>query len=117
MKQLRTVQTSPDHLLILSMEKRNTKLNESSHTDNLDDQSSCNTSSNGKDTPKATTHGNRLTKSMPLNLSGIINPQEPISHPQPTFSQQSERCISQHHPNHTPSKQLPHQKPHTPQTL
>src|SRR6266404_509067 len=100
MKQLHTVQTSPDHLLTLSTEKRNTKLNESSHTDNSDDQKDCNISSSGKDTPKATTRGNQLTRFMPLNLSSIINPQEPISHPQPTFSQQLERCISQHHPNH-----------------
>src|SRR6266403_813186 len=100
MKQLRTVQTSPNHLLTSSMEKRNTKLNESSHTDNSDDQNGCNTSLNGKDTPKVTTHGNQLIKFMPLNLSSIINPQEPISHPQPIFSQQPERCISQHHPNH-----------------
>src|SRR6266403_1871062 len=97
MKQLRTVQTSPDHLLTSSTEKRNMKLNELSHTDNSDDQNGCNTSSNGKDTPKATTHGNQLTRFIPLNLSSIINPQEPISHPQPTFSQQLERCISQHH--------------------
>src|SRR6266404_7767316 len=100
MKQLRTVQTSPDHLLTLSTEKRNTKLNESSHTDNSDDQNGCNISSSGKDTPKATTHGNQLTRFTPLNLSSIINPQEPISHPQLTFSQQLERCISQHHLNH-----------------
>src|SRR6266404_286890 len=99
MKQLCTAQTSPDHLLTSLTEKRNTKSNESSHTNNSDDQNDCNTSSNGKDTPKATTHGNRPTKFMPLNLSSIINPQEPISHPQPTFSQQLERCISQHHPN------------------
>ncbi len=97
MKQLRTVQTSPDHPLTSSMEKRNTKLNESSHTDNSDDQNGCNISSNGKDTPKVTTHGNQLTKFMPLNLSSIINPQGPISHPQPILSQQSEKCISQHH--------------------
>src|SRR6266404_3194205 len=100
MKQLRTAQTSPDHLLTLSTEKRNTKLSESSHTDNLDDQNGCNISLNGKDTPKATTHGNQLIKFMPLNLSSIINPQEPISHPQPTFSQQSEKYISQHHPSY-----------------
>src|SRR6266403_494941 len=74
MKQLRTAQTSPDHLLTLSTEKRNTKLSESSHTDNLDDQNGCNISLNGKDTPKATTHGNQLIKFMPLNLSSIINP-------------------------------------------
>src|SRR6266436_1263174 len=100
MKQLRTVQTSPNHLLTSSMEKRNTKLNESSHTDSSDDQNGCNISSNGKDTLKATTHGNQLTRSMPLNLSSIINPQEPISHPQSTFSQQLKRCISQHYLNH-----------------
>src|SRR6266403_2412594 len=99
-KQLRTVQTSPDHLLTLSTEKRNTKLNGSSHTDNLDDRNGYNTSLNGEDTPKATTHGNQLIKFTPLNLSSIINPHEPISHPQHTFSQQSEKCISQHHPSH-----------------
>src|SRR6266478_6447145 len=100
MKQLRMAQTSPDHLLTLSTGKKNTKSNESSHTDSSDDRNGYNTSSNGKDTPKATTHGNQLIKFMPLNLSSIINPQEPISHPQPTFSQQLERCISQHHPSH-----------------
>src|SRR6266481_1773400 len=100
MKQLRTVQTSPDHLLTLSTEKKNTRLNGLSHTDSLDGQSGYNTSLNGKDTPKATTHGNQLIKSMPLNLSSIINPQEPISHPQHTFSQQSEKYISQHCPTH-----------------
>src|SRR6266481_316498 len=100
MKQLRTAQTSPDHLLTSLTEKRNTKSNESSHTDSLDDQNGFNTSSNGRDTPKATTHGNQLIKSMPLTLSSIINPQEPISHPQPTFSQQSEKYISQHHPSY-----------------
>src|SRR6266481_1970798 len=99
MKQLRTVQTSPDHLLTSLTEKRSTKLNESSHTDNSDDRNGCNTSSNGKDTPKVTTHGNQLTRFTPRNLSSIINPQKPISHPQPTFSQQSEKCISQHHPS------------------
>src|SRR6266446_2728341 len=100
MKQLRTAQTSPDHLLTLSMERRNTRLNELSHTDNSDDQNGCSTSSNGKDIPKATTHGNQLTRFMPLNLSSIINPQEPISHPQPILSQQLKRCISQHRPYH-----------------
>src|SRR6266403_4142475 len=100
MRRLRTAQTLPGHLLTSLMGKRNMKSNESSHTDNSDDQNGCNTSSNGKDTHKATTHGNQLIRSMPLNLSSIINPQEPISHPQPTFSQQPERCISQHHPNH-----------------
>src|SRR6266403_870789 len=98
MKRLHTAQISPHHLLTLLMEKKNTKLNESSHTDNSDGRNGCNISSNGKDIPKATTHGNQLTRSMPLNLSSIINPQEPISHPQPTVSQQSERCISQHYP-------------------
>src|SRR6266481_332930 len=100
MKQLRTAQTSPDHLLISLTEKKNTKSNKSSHTDNSDDQNGCNISSNGRDTPRATTHGNQLTRFMPLNLSSIINPQEPISHPQSSFSQQPERYISQHHPNH-----------------
>src|SRR6266446_4923415 len=100
MKRLRTVQTSPDHLLISLTEKKNMKSNESSHTGNLDDQNDCNISSNGRDTLKATTHGSQLIKFMPLNWSSIINPQEPISHPQHTFSQQLERCISQHHPKH-----------------
>src|SRR6266446_10979634 len=97
MKQMRTAQTSPDHLLTLLMGKKSMKSNELSHTDNSDDQNGSSISSNGKDTPKATTHGNQLTRFMPLNLSSIINPQELISHPQPTFSQQLERYISQHH--------------------
>ncbi len=97
MKQLRTAQTSPDHLLTSLTEKKNTKSNELSHTDNSDDQNGCNISSNGKDTPKATTHGNQLIKFMPLNWSNIINPQERISHPQYTLSQQLTKCISQHH--------------------
>src|SRR6266436_816548 len=100
MKQLRTAPTSPDHLLTSSTEKKNTKSNESSHTDNLDDRNGCSISSNGRDIPKATTHGSQLTRFMPLNLSSIINPQESISHPQPILSQQSEKCISQHHSNH-----------------
>src|SRR6266446_9048637 len=100
MKRLRTAQTSPDHLLTSWMEKKNMKSNESSHTDNSDDRNGFNTYSNGKDTPKATTHGNQLIKSMPPILSSIINPQEPISHPQSTLSQQLERCISQHHLKH-----------------
>src|SRR6266403_4514869 len=100
MKQLHMAQTSPDHLLTLLTEKKNTKWNESSHTDNLDGKNGCNILSNGRDTPKVTTHGNQRTKFMPLNLSSIINPQEHISHPQPTFSQQLERYISQHHSKH-----------------
>src|SRR6266478_4703223 len=100
MKRLCTAQTSPDHLLTSSTEKKNTKSNESSHTDNSDERNNFNISSNGRDTPKVTTHGNQLTRFMPLNLLSIINPQEPISHPQPTFSQQSEKNISQHYPNH-----------------
>src|SRR6266403_1068217 len=100
MKRLHTAQISPDHLLTLLMEKKNTKLNESSHTNNSDGRNGCNTSSNGEDIPKATTHGNQLTRFMPLNLSSIINPQEPISHPQPILSQQLKRCISQHRPYH-----------------
>src|SRR6266404_3609137 len=100
MKRLRTVQTSPDHRLTSSTEKKNTKSNESSHTGSLDGQNDFNISSSGKDTPKVTTHGNQLTRFMPLNLSSIINPQEPISHPQSTLSQQLERCISQHHLKH-----------------
>src|SRR6266446_1430204 len=97
MKQLRTVQTLPDHLLTSLTVKRNTKSNESSHTDNSDGQNGFNTSSSGKDTPKVTTHGSPLTKSMPLNLSSITDPQQPLSHPQSTVSQQPGRCISQHH--------------------
>ncbi len=99
MKQLRMAQTSPDRLLTSSMGKKNTKSNESSHTDNSDGQNDFNISSNGKGTPKATTHGSQLTRSMPLNLSSIINPQELVSHPQLAFSQQPENCISQHHSN------------------
>ncbi len=67
MKQLRMAQTSPDHPLTLSMGKKNTKSNESSHTDNSDGQSGYSISLNGRDTPKVTTHGNQLIKSMPLN--------------------------------------------------
>jgi len=63
------------------MGKRNMKSNELSHTDNSDDQNDFNISSNGRDTPKATIHGNQLTKSMPLTLLNIINPQGYISHP------------------------------------
>src|SRR6266436_2691919 len=100
MRRLHTAQTSPDHLLTSSTEKKNMKSNESSHTDNSDNQSGFNTSSNGRDTPKATTHGNQLIKSMPLTLSSIINPQEHISHPQPIISQPLRRYISQHHPYH-----------------
>src|SRR6266403_2451029 len=100
MKRLRTVQTLPDHPLTSLTEKRNTKSNESSHTDSSDDGNSCSTSSNGRDTPKATTHGNQRTKFMPLNLSSITNPQERISHPQYDLSQQLRKPISQHHPEH-----------------
>src|SRR6266481_2354621 len=100
MKRLRMAPTSPDHPLTLLMGKKSTKSNESSHTDNSDDRNGCNTSSNGRDTPRVTTHGNQRTRFMPLNLSSIINPQELISHPQPTFSQQLEKCISQHHPRY-----------------
>src|SRR6266436_7463856 len=98
MKQLRMAQTSPDHLLTSLTEKKNTKSEELSHTDNSDDQNDCNILSNGRDTPKATTHGNQLSKFMPLNWSSIINPQGRISHPQHTLSQQLEKYISQHHP-------------------
>jgi len=80
-------QTLPDHPLTSLTEKRNTKSNESSHTDNLNGQDAFNTSSNGRDTPKVTTHGNQLIRFMPLTLSSIINPQEYISHPQSTISQ------------------------------
>src|SRR6266436_9184511 len=106
MKRLRTAQTSPDHPLTSSTEKKSTKSNESSHTDNSDDRNDFNISSNGRDTPKVTTRGNQLIKSMPLNLSSIIKPQQPISHqqqpishPQYTFSQQVQRHISQHELN------------------
>ncbi len=69
------------------MEKRNTKSNESSHTDSSDDQNNFNISSNGRDTLKVTTHGSQLIKFTPLNLSSIINPQEHISHLQLAISQ------------------------------
>ncbi len=81
MKQLCMAQTLPSRLLISSTEKKSTKSNESSHTDNSDGQNGFNTSSNGKDTPQVTTHGNQLIKSIPLILSSIINPQQYISHP------------------------------------
>jgi len=97
MKQWRMAQTSPNHLLTSLMEKKNTKLNGSSHTDSSDDQNGFNISSNGRDTPKVTTHGSQLIKSMPLNLSSIINLQDDISHPQPIISQPQEQYISQHH--------------------
>src|SRR6266404_8274252 len=100
MKQLRMAQTSPDHPLTSLTEKRNMKSNESSHTDNSDDQNGFNTSSNGRDTPKVTIHGNQLIKSMPLTLSSIINLQKYISHPQPIISQPSRWHISQHHLYH-----------------
>src|SRR6266403_3586112 len=100
MKLPHTAQTSPNRPLTLSMGKKNTKLNESSHTNILDDQNDSNISSNGRDTPKATTHGNQLIKFTPLNLSSIINPQDDISHPQPIISQPQEQYISQHHPHH-----------------
>jgi len=87
MKHLRMAQILPDHPLISSTEKKSMKSNESSHINNLDDQNDFNISSNGRDIPKATTHGNQLIKSMPLNLSSIINPQDDISHPQSTISQ------------------------------
>jgi len=82
------------------MEKKNTKSNKLSHTNNSDDQNDSNISSNGRDTPKVTTHGNQLIKFMPLNLSSIINPQDNISHPQSIISQPQEQCISQHHSHH-----------------
>jgi len=63
------------------------KSNKSSHTDNTDDPDNSNTSSNGRDTPKATILGNQLIKSMLPKLSSIINPQDDISHPQPGISQ------------------------------
>src|SRR6266404_4827302 len=99
MKHLHMAQTSPNHPQILSMEKKNMKLNESLHTDNSDGQNDSNTSSNGRATLKATIHGNQLIKFMPLNLSSIINLQHDISHPQLTISQPQKQCISQHHPH------------------
>jgi len=52
-----------------------------SHTENLGDQNTFNTSSNGKDTLKATTCGNLLIKCMLHSLSNITDPQQDISHP------------------------------------
>ncbi len=108
MKQLRMAQTSPDHPQTSLTEKRNTKSNESSHTDNSDNQNDFNISSNGRDIPKATTHGNQLTKSTPLNLSNIINPQDDISHLQPT--------ITYKNPSYKPSilYRMPNDLPHFP---
>jgi len=97
MKRKPTDQTSPDHHLTSLTARKNTKWKELSHTDSPDDQNNSNTSSSGRDIPKATTHGSQLIKYMPLNLSSIINPQSIISHlqltinhPQPIISQPQE---------------------------
>jgi hypothetical protein len=64
MKHLPTDQTFLDHLLTLSMEKKNTKWNVYSTTDVMDVIKPSNTLSNGRATLKAITHGNQLTRSM-----------------------------------------------------
>ena len=58
-----TAPTSPVHHLTLSKEKKNTKWSELLATDVMDGPGCSNTSSNGKDIPKATTHGNPMIKS------------------------------------------------------
>jgi len=52
------------------------------HTNNSGNQRGYNISLNGKGTPKATTYGNLLIKSTPLNLSSTTNPQLAISQQQ-----------------------------------
>ena len=64
MKQYRIDQTFPNHHLILSTENKNTKWSASSITVITGSLDGSNTSSNGKGTPKVTTHGNQLIKYM-----------------------------------------------------
>ena len=54
------------------MVKRNMKWSALSTTDVMDELDGSNTSLNGKDTPKATTHGNRLIRCMPQSSSNFI---------------------------------------------
>ena len=63
-KQQPSDQTSLVPHLTLLKEKRNTKWSEYSATDVMAGLESSSISSNGRDTPKATTPGNQLTKSM-----------------------------------------------------
>ena len=54
------------------MVKKNTKWSESLTTDVMDELDDSNISSNGKGTPKVTTHGNQLTRCTPQNSSNSI---------------------------------------------
>ena len=54
-------QTIPDLCLTLSEEKNSTKWSKFKTTDIMDAPERYNTSLNGKEAPKATTHGNQLT--------------------------------------------------------
>ena len=54
------------------MEKRSMKWSALLTTDVMVGLDDSNISSNGKDTPKATTHGNQLTKCMPRNSPNSI---------------------------------------------
>ena len=51
----------PDHHLILLEEKNSMKWSKSETTDVMDDPEHSSISSNGKEAPKVTTHGNQLT--------------------------------------------------------
>ena len=54
------------------MEKKSMKWSASLTTDVMVGLDDSNISSNGKATPKATTHGSQLTRCMPRNLSNFI---------------------------------------------
>ena len=64
--------TSPDHHLTLSMVKKNMKWSALSITDVMVGLDDSNISSNGKGTPKVTTHGNQLTRCTLRNSSNFI---------------------------------------------
>src|SRR6266403_173197 len=70
MKQLRTVQTSPDRLLTSSMEKKNTKSNESSHTDNSDERNAFQKTSPLRTSPSSNAPS---TTSTPPNPAPIVS--------------------------------------------
>ena len=57
-----TDQIIPDHHLTLSEERSFMKWSRYVATDVMDALEHCNTSSSGKEVPKATTHGNQLIK-------------------------------------------------------
>ena len=54
-------QIIPDHHLTSSVEKNSMKWSKSETTDIMDSPEHSNISSNGKEAPKVTTHGNQLT--------------------------------------------------------